>query len=168
MKITLLGYMASGKTTLGKELSAAYNLPFYDLDRYIEMKTNATIKALLAVKNGMYFRKIERQFLLEILNLPKFILASGGGTPCYYNNLQEINSKSISFYLSETPKNLTSRLRKLTDKESRPLVANVAEKDLLEFVAKHLFERRLFYDQAHNTIAGEDKFKQIEKILNAQ
>jgi len=168
MKITILGYMASGKSTLGKELSAVYNLPFIDLDKYIEAKENTSIAELIAVKNGMHFRKLERKYLLEILNLPKFILASGGGTPCYYDNLQEINSKSVSFYLSESPKILTSRLRKLREKESRPLIANVADEDLLEFVAKHLFERRLFYDQAEHTIIGENKLSQIEEILNAQ
>ena len=168
MKITLLGYMASGKSTIGKELSVAYSLPFYDLDKFIEQKENATIAELMLVKNGIYFRKIERQYLLDILSLPKFILASGGGTPCYYDNIEKINSKSVSFYLSETPKNLTKRLRKLREKESRPLITNVADDDLLEFVAKHLFERRLFYDQAHHTVTGADKLKFIKEILGAK
>jgi len=165
MKITLLGYMASGKTTIGKLLNSAYNLPLYDLDKYIEQKEEATISELMQIKNGMYFRKLERKYLLEILNLPNFILATGGGTPCYYDNIEKINAKSVSFYLSETPKSLTSRLRKIKEKETRPLIANVADEDLLEFVAKHLFERRLFYDKANYTVSGEDKQKQIEEIL---
>ena len=95
----------------------------------------------------------------NILEQPKFVLSCGGGTPCYYNNMEEINGKTHSFYLQETPKTLADRLQ--SEKQNRPLVASTEDKDLFEFVAKHLFERRPFYEMANHSVRGEDKIEQI-------
>lgn len=164
MKIALIGYMASGKTLVGKGLSEALNIPFIDLDQAIENETGQKISDLLPIKNGLHFRKIEREQLLRVLELPNFVLSSGGGTPCYYNNMEEINAKATSFYLQETPKTLSDRLK--VDKQNRPLVKSIEDEELFEFVAKHLFERRSFYEMANYKIRGEDKIEHIVKVLN--
>lgn len=161
MKITLVGYMASGKSLVGKRLADELGLPFIDLDERIESKTGELISDLLPIKSGLYFRKLEREVLLETLEQPNYVLASGGGTPCYYNNMVEINKASTSFYLQETPKTLADRLK--DDRKNRPLIKNISDEDLFEFVAKHLFERRDFYEAARFTVRGENK---VEQILN--
>ena len=102
-------------------------------------------------------------YYLRVLELPNFVLSCGGGTPCYYNNMEEINTHAHSFYLQETPKTLADRLQ--FEKQSRPLVKNIEDKDMFEFVAKHLFERRPFYETAQNTVRGEDKIEQILNII---
>lgn len=163
MKIALIGYMASGKTLVGKRLAEALNIPFIDLDQEIEKETGQKISDLLPIKNGLHFRKIEREQLLRVLELPNFVLSSGGGTPCYYNNMEEINAKATSIYLQETPKILSDRLK--ADKQKRPLVKSIEDEELFEFVAKHLFERRSFYEMANYSVRGEDKIEQIVKVL---
>ncbi len=163
MKIALVGYMASGKTLVAKRIAEEFEIPFVDLDQEIEKTTGQKISELLPVKNGLHFRKIEREALLSVLEQPNFVLSCGGGTPCYYNNMEEINAKSTSFYLQETPKTLADRLK--VGKQNRPLVKSIEEDELFEFVAKHLFERRSFYETANYSVRGEDKLEQIIKIL---
>ncbi len=163
MKIALVGYMASGKTLVAKRIAEEFEIPFVDLDQEIEKTTGQKISELLPVKNGLHFRKIEREALLSVLEQPNFALSCGGGTPCYYNNMEEINAKSTSFYLQETPKTLADRLK--VGKQNRPLVKSIEEDELFEFVAKHLFERRSFYETANYSVRGEDKLEQIIKIL---
>ena len=166
MKIALVGYMASGKSLAGERLAADFGIPFIDLDQEIEKATGKAISELLPIKNGLHFRKIERAELLRVLALPKFVLSCGGGTPCYYNNMEEINAKTTSFYLQETPKTLADRLR--VDKQNRPLVESIEDEELFEFVAKHLFERRLFYEMANHIVRGEDKIEQITKVVKEE
>jgi len=163
MKIALVGYMASGKTLVGERLAAELNIPFVDLDQEIEKDSGQTISELLPIKNGLHFRKLERQVLLRVLEMPNLVLSCGGGTPCYYNNMEEINAKATSFYLQETPKTLSERLQ--IDKQNRPLIKRVEDKELFEFVAKHLFERRAFYEMANHSVRGEEKIEQIIKII---
>jgi shikimate kinase len=166
MKIAIVGYMASGKSLVGKSLAEDLGVPFVDLDQEIEKATGQTLSELLPIKNGLHFRKIEREVLLRILEQPKFVLSCGGGTPCYYNNMEEINGKTHSFYLQVTPKTLADRLQ--SEKQNRPLVASTEDKDLFEFVAKHLFERRPFYEMANHSVRGEDKIEQIIRILKGE
>ncbi len=163
MKIALVGYMASGKTLVAKRIAEEFEIPFVDLDQEIEKTTGQKISELLPVKNGLHFRKIEREALLSVLEQPNFVLSCGGDTPCYYNNMEEINAKSTSFYLQETPKTLADRLK--VGKQNRPLVKSIEEDELFEFVAKHLFERRSYYETANYSVRGEDKLEQIIKIL---
>ena len=102
MKIVLLGYMASGKSTIGKLLSKALSMPFIDLDAYIESKEKSSIKAIFNTKGEIYFRKIEHAHLCDLLDSEKdFVLSLGGGTPCYANNMDAIvkAKQTTSFYL---------------------------------------------------------------------
>ena len=159
MKIVLLGYMASGKSTVGKKLSKLLDINFIDLDDYIIEKEKSTIKSIFKDKGEIYFRKIESFYLKEILNKNEnFILSLGGGTPCYANNMQEINKNNItSIYLQGSINTLVARLIK--KKSKRPLIATLDDNKIPEFVAKHLFERRFFYEQASKVIKIDSKSK---------
>ncbi len=158
MKIILLGYMASGKTTAGKELARKLFLPFSDLDRYIERKEGMTVSQIFESKGEIYFRKKEHEYLKEFIETnDAYVLSLGGGTPCYAGNMQWINeNESIqTFYLQATIPTLKERLSK--NRVRRPLIASLNEEKLTEYIAKHLFERRNFYEEAKYTIKVDEK-----------
>ena len=162
MKIVLLGYMASGKSTIGREISKKLDMKFIDLDDYISKREKSSISEIFKVKGEIYFRRIESFYLSEILNSKdSIILSLGGGTPCYSNNMELIlNSEASSIYIKASIITLVARLT--SEKNKRPLVAELENDKLTEFVAKHLFERRFFYEQASITVITEDK--SIEEI----
>lgn len=171
MKIILLGYMGSGKTTLGKAIAKEQNLPFIDLDHYIEEKENASIKEIFAVKGEIYFRRKEAFYLNELLRSEEdFVLALGGGTPCFGDNMDVITKFSENvFYLRYTPESLAKRL--VLQKDNRPLISHLKNEDLEEFVRKHLFERYLYYAKANHIISMdnlsvEESLKKINASLN--
>lgn len=123
MKITLLGYMGSGKSTIGKKLSKKLKLPFYDLDKEIEFHTDLSISNIFKYKGENYFRKIEYMILKKILNKQeKLILSIGGGTPIFYNAMNIINQNSESFYLEMNSLDLSKRLVKIEKKKDQLLV----------------------------------------------
>ena len=158
MKIVLIGYMASGKSTIGKLLSQSLFLPFIDLDHYIEKKEGKTISEIFKDKGEIYFRYQEHFYLKELLaSKGKFVLSLGGGTPCYAGNMNLIseNDKTKSIYLQASIKTLVERLT--SKKEKRPLIAELSDEKLTEFVAKHLFERREFYEQSDYKIKVDAK-----------
>ncbi|MDY7396608.1 shikimate kinase [Aureibaculum sp. 2210JD6-5] len=158
MKLVLLGYMASGKTTIGKILAKKLQIPFIDLDNYISEKENLSIPEIFKIKGEVYFRKKETQFLIELLKKDaEFILALGGGTPCYGNNMGIINKYANSFYLKSSLQNTYNLLSKEENKKVRPLISEIPNENLKEFIAKHLFERNQFYEQATDTILIDKK-----------
>lgn len=168
MKISLVGYMGSGKTTIGKLLSAHYNVPFYDLDHYIETQEKATISQIFEQKKELYFRKKEHQYLKEILQKDNFVLSTGGGTPIFYNNMDLLNLASTTINLSANPTELSHRLS--AEKHHRPLIAHLENEQIPEFIAKHLFERNPHYQKAQIIINTNQKLPEqiaqeiIEKI----
>lgn len=157
MKIILIGYMASGKSTIGKLVSEALNITFYDLDHLIEANLNLKISAIFEQKGEIFFRKKERETLIDFLNTnDKYVLALGGGTPCYYDNSELYQSSAIhSIYLKASVVTLLERLE--LQKAFRPLVSRFNKEELQEFVAKHLFERSYFYHQVKSVITIDDK-----------
>ena len=157
MKIVLLGYMASGKSTIGKEISKKLYMKFIDLDDYISEREKTTVSEIFRVKGEIYFRRIESTYLSEILNSKEdFVLSLGGGTPCYGNNMELIQQADVkSVYIKASIKTLVTRLIK--EKHKRPLVADLENGQITEFVAKHLFERRFFYEQATITMDTDNK-----------
>jgi len=166
MKIVLLGYMASGKSSIGKKLSKRLKMNFIDLDDYIIAKEKATIAEIFKQKGEVYFRNIENKYLKEILaKKDNFILSLGGGTPCYANNMELIKEKAtISIYLQGNVSTMVKRL--INKKAKRPIIASLGDDKIPEFVAKHLFERRFFYEQAKMTIKIDTKTKtEIAKEL---
>ena len=168
MRIVLLGYMASGKSSIGKRIAKSLNINFIDLDDYIIEKENQSIADIFSNKGEIYFRKIEHLYLKEILeNEKNFILSLGGGTPCYANNMELIkNNKATSIYLQGNVLTLVERLIK--KKAKRPLIASLSDEQIPEFVAKHLFERRAFYELAEITFKiDQKKKKEVAKEIEA-
>ncbi|WP_421805270.1 shikimate kinase [Flagellimonas sp.] len=170
MKIVLLGYMASGKSTVGRLLARQLGISFVDLDEYIEQHQKKSIKDIFSEKGEIFFRKLEHQMLKEVLDShTAVVLSTGGGTPCYANNMETILQQSDnSIYLNHSIPVLVERITK--EKEHRPLVKNIPDNDLPEFVGKHLFERRPFYMQAEHRVdcdplSTEEVVAEIKKLL---
>lgn len=163
--------MASGKSSIGKILSKKLSMSFIDLDDYIIDKEKMSISDIFKEKGEIYFRLIENKYLKEILSKKEdYILSLGGGTPCYANNMEEINnSEAISIYLQGNVPTMVKRLIK--KKSKRPLIASLDDDHIPEFVAKHLFERRFFYEQAKKLVKIDGKSKkrvakELAKFLN--
>ncbi len=151
MILSLLGYMGSGKSHISKILSDKINFKLFDLDKEISKRNKLSIPEIFKLKGEIYFRKLEREVLEEILATENnIVLSVGGGTPAYYNNMEIINHNSKSFFLTASVPVLTERLKK--QKEKRPLIAHLNDEDLPEFIAKHLFERNAFYSKAQHQI----------------
>lgn len=142
--------MGAGKTSFGKALAQHLQLPFTDLDALIEERSKHTISSLIQNKGELYFRQLEREVLLSALDQNAFVLSTGGGTPVYYNNMEEITTRSRCFYLRATPPQLAARLADTQHK--RPMLEHLSNTELSEFVAKHLFERSGYYQQAQHIL----------------
>ena len=164
MKIILLGYMGSGKTTIGIQLARKLFLNFTDLDDFIEEKEQQSIKEIFKQKGEIYFRKIEHKYLKQFINENEsYVLSLGGGTPCYAGNLDLIlnDKNNLSFYLRGSISTLFKRLSK--NKFKRPLINDLSDNQLTEYIAKHLFERGLFYYKATYKISIDDK--EVQEIV---
>ncbi len=158
MKIVLLGYMASGKSSIGMKLAKMLNVPFVDLDDLISEKEKLSIPDIFKTKGEIYFRKKEIEYLNDfLLQKDNFILAVGGGTPCYGNNMSIIINHSKSIYLKSSIQSIFNKLSNKKNKHKRPLISEIPNKDLKEFIAKHLFERSPFYEQADYTVSTDNK-----------
>ncbi len=148
--------MGSGKSHVSKILSEKLNFKLIDLDKEISKRNKMTIPEIFDKKGEIYFRKLERETLEEILASEKnVILSLGGGTPVYYNNMEIINHNSKSVFLRASVATLAERLSK--QKEKRPLIANIADENLAEFIAKHLFERNDFYNKAQISVITDNR-----------
>lgn len=172
MKIFLLGYMGSGKSYIGKQLAESLGYLFTDLDEEIEKKENSSIPEIFEKKGEVYFRKLERQMLEDVIKSgTSLVISLGGGTPCYGDNMEIIReaSNSTSFYLKLKVENLTERLFK--EKEHRPLISHLEDREKLEeFIRKHLFERGFYYNQSEHIIncdslSPEEIIKEIKLRL---
>ena len=156
MKIVFVGYMASGKSAVAKAVSKELNLDLVDLDTYIETKEQLSIPQIFEKHGEIYFRKKESFYLKELLQrTDAFILSVGGGTPCFGDNMNSILENAVSVYLRATVQTIFNRV--IHAKDQRPLVASIADENLQEFIAKHLFERTPFYDRAHHIVSVNDK-----------
>jgi len=158
-KIILLGYMGCGKSTIANRLSKITNIPFVDLDKSIEERTNLSINEIFQKHGEIYFRKLERQVFIELLDSPEdLIIGLGGGTPCYANNHELLQGKNIlSVYLKASVDTLFERL--VANKSKRPIIANKTDEELKEFIAIHLFERSYYYNQAQHKVVIDGKSK---------
>jgi shikimate kinase len=173
MEIVLMGYMGSGKSTVGKYISDRGNLSFIDLDTYIEQREELSINEIFRRKGEIYFRIKEAFYLKEVLDTKKnYVLSLGGGTPCYGTNMNSIKeSTAISYYLRASIPTLVARLEK--GKQNRPLIATLNDDQLMEYIGKHLFERAPFYEQANfkmniNDTSVEEIADEIFSKLNMQ
>jgi shikimate kinase len=151
MKIFLIGFMGSGKTHWGRQLSAKLQLPFYDLDTVIVEKEKQSVAEIFARQGEEYFRYQERDTLEEITHdQESFILSCGGGTPCFFNNIEFMKKSGKVIWLNTSIDALTNRLQK--ERMTRPLISDVEEADLRRYVIRKLSERRMYYQQADVTV----------------
>ncbi len=147
--------MGSGKSTLGKKLANKLNQPFYDLDALIEQKEKKTITEIFEEKGEECFRNIERETLQELTdNNSSFVLALGGGTPCFHDNIEFINANGTSVYLKYNSGILHSRL--INAKTERPLVKDKIDDELKQLIVNKLAEREIFYNKAQLIMEGDN------------
>jgi shikimate kinase len=156
-KIVLIGYMGVGKTFLGKKMSKVIEMPYYDLDDLIEKEVGMSVQEIFKIKGEIFFRRIERKVLEEKLSSKdSFVLGTGGGTPCYYDNYKLLEQDKISsVYLKASISTLAERLK--NEKETRPLLKQLSDLELTEFIGKHLFERSYYYGKANFTVEVDEK-----------
>jgi len=154
MRIFLIGFMGAGKTTIGRKLSEDLNLKFIDLDKYIENKIGMTITFIFNKMGEKKFRLIEKECLIELSKEENVIIATGGGTPCFYNNMQKILDCGISIYLKTEIEYLLKRLEK--DKNGRPLIQNKSISEIETYLKNQLPKRDNFYKQADYTLDAKD------------
>ena len=163
-----MGYMGSGKTSIGKKISKILNVNFFDLDEIIEKKYNKSVKKIFKDFGEIEFRKKERVVLEKILFKKKlFVLSLGGGTPCYFDNIELISEKTdFTIFLRPRIKQLSKKL--FEKKSKRPLIKDIkTEKKMIEFVSKHMLERINYYNMAkyHITYDLDDKMDACKKII---
>lgn len=160
-KIILLGFMGCGKSTIGKVLAKQLSYKFVDLDDEIEKTAKATISKIFESKGEAYFRKLESKVLKSTLKEKQnIVLALGGGTPCYNDNMKWIN-KYPSFYIRCGVDVLTKRLAK--EKSHRPIIADKKKRELKRFISEKLGERREFYGEADYVVVGSRAVVNIVK-----
>ena len=167
--IFLTGYMGAGKTLIGKSLSKKINYEFYDLDNYLEIKEGKKVSEIFNQKNEVYFRKIENKYLNQLSSKnEKKIISTGGGTPCFKNNLNIIQdtSDSLSIYLKANVNTLVERLKNSITK--RPLILHLNDdQELRDFITKHLFERSFYYEKSDIKIKTDDlELNDIVKLIS--
>jgi shikimate kinase len=154
MRIFFVGFPGCGKSTVGKKIASRLGYQFIDLDDYIEKRAETAIPEIFKNLGEDYFRKIESYSLKEISGMDKVVVSTGGGTPCFNNNMELINSTGISIYLKMSSDTLVSRLSN-AEKE-RPLISGMQGEDLRRWVNTKLNEREFFYAQAHFKVKAKD------------
>jgi shikimate kinase len=161
MLIYLMGYMGSGKTSVGKKLARKLQYDFVDLDRMIEEQAQQSISGIFEAKGEEGFRVLERAQLLRSFEFRDTVVALGGGTPCFFDNLEQINQHGISVYLKLSATSLAHRLK--DSKTKRPLLDGLSEGELFEYIQQQLGEREKYYNRAHLIAKGEDL--RIEQLV---
>ena len=152
MRIFLIGFMACGKTYLGRIIAEKLNYTFVDLDIWIEKEMKLSINEIFKTKGELFFRKLEKKYLSEITQkFKKIVVATGGGTPCFFDNLEFINKNGISIYLKTKEQILFNRL--ILEKYKRPLVKNKTKQELMDFIKKTLKKRKKYYLKADFTVS---------------
>jgi shikimate kinase len=154
MKIFLIGFMGSGKTHWGRLLSAKLSLPFRDLDTVIVEREKKSVSEIFAQKGEEYFRYQEKQTLEEIVTEEEsFILSCGGGTPCFFNNIEFMKKNGKVIWLNTSIDALKERL--LKERVSRPLIREIDDDELRRYIVRKLSERRMYYQQSDVTVNEE-------------
>ncbi len=167
MKIVLLGYMGSGKTTVGQMLADKLGYPFKDLDDFIEDNLLKSIAEVFKDDGEVYFRHKEHELLIDLLKTHKdLVLALGGGTPCYSGNMNLVVEHTPNVFFLKT--GIPELVKRLKDgKDQRPLIKDVPDEELPEFIGKHLFERNPYYNMSHHVIEVDQLSAEevVEEIL---
>jgi shikimate kinase len=156
LKIFLIGFMGAGKSTVGKKLAERMRFRFIDVDDYIEEKEKMSIPSIFEKKGERYFRLLEHNILLEISGLNEsLIVSTGGGAPCFMNNMELLNSSGITIYLKLDAPAIFHRLTN-AEKKNRPLIENKTPEELLQYIFDKLKEREPVYNKSRLVVAGEN------------
>ena len=157
--------MGSGKTTVGKALSKETGMMFYDLDWYIESRMRKTISQIFSERGEDGFRKLEHNMLHEVAEFEDVIISCGGGTPCFFDNMDYLNQQGDVVYLKATPEVLYKHL--LMAKIERPLLKDKTPEELTAYITDHLKERAPFYEKARYTldVSVLDEFDKIKSSV---
>jgi len=163
-KIFLIGLMGTGKSFWAQKLAAALHVPFFDLDAEIERNEKRSITAIFQTDGQDEFRRKEAQALRAFANYKSFVLSTGGGTPCFNNNMQWMNEHGITIWIDESLDVIAERLK--GQREHRPLVAELPEQGVKDFLSDMLTNRRAYYEQAKLHLAGDEiKEENFLKII---
>lgn len=163
-RIFLIGYMGAGKTTLGKAFAREMNLSFVDQDWYIEERFHKTVQEIFAERGEQGFRELERQMLHEIAEFENVVISTGGGAPCFYDNMEFMNQKGETVFLNVAPDVLFSRLKIAS--QNRPILRGKTNEELKAFIAKALDKRAPFYSKA-KYIFNADELEDIYQIKSS-
>jgi shikimate kinase len=165
MKIYLVGYMGCGKSTIGRKVADLLGISFIDLDKYIEERYFKTVPAIFAEEGEKAFRDKERTSLIEVSQFEDVVIGTGGGAPCFYDNIELMNNNGVTVYISPDTEVLANRLIK--SKTERPLIAGKSREELVLFIEEALKKRSPFYEKSKIIIRGENNLDPklvIEKI----
>lgn len=153
IRIFLTGYMGSGKTTLGKAFARNLNISFIDLDWYIEERYHKTVSELFAEMGENGFRELEKKMLHEVAAFENVVISTGGGTPCFFDNMEYMNAHGTTLFLDASPDTLFKRLKAAT--RSRPTLQGKTDRELSEFIDEKLAERMPYYSLARYTFKAD-------------
>lgn len=164
--ITLIGYMCAGKTIVGKALAKALDRTFYDLDWYVEERFRKKIPEIFAESGEERFRDMEHRMLHEVAEFENIVLSCGGGTPCFYDNMDYLNGTTETVYLKASPETLCDHIA--MSRGERPLLKGNSPEELREFVAAQLEQRAPFYEKARHIVDINvlDSYDKINDIVN--
>ena len=165
VRVILIGYMGAGKTTVGKALAADLGLTFYDLDWYITMRYHRSVPEIFAERGEEGFRDLERRMLHEVAEFENVVVSCGGGTPCFYDNMEYMNSLADTVYLKADPEVLAQHLK--MGKGKRPLIDGKTPEELETYIQESLQAREPYYSQAKYTIdiSVLDTFTKIDECV---
>ena len=168
MRIFLIGFMGSGKSYSGQQLAELLKCPFIDLDNWIEEKAGKSIPEIFAESGEGAFRTLEQKALQAMLDFPNAVVATGGGTPCFFDNIQWMNENGLTIYLKTAEAVLLARLK--SGREHRPLLRALDDTQLLEYIRSKVSERSRFYEKAwvvyHQKTADEQVAQQLARELS--
>ena len=153
IRIFLIGYMGAGKTTLGKAFARAMGLTFVDLDWYIEERFHKTVSQIFAERGEEGFRELEKRMLHEASDFEDVVISVGGGTPCFFDNMDYMNQVGETVFLDVDNQVLFRRLK--VAKQQRPLLANKTDEELMAFIQEALEKRLPHYTKAKHVFNGE-------------
>jgi shikimate kinase len=167
MKIFLIGFMGSGKTTLGRKLAARMGCEFIDLDHKLEQQVELSIAEYFSIFGEDAFRTLESEVLKKTIYSDNVVISTGGGLPCYFDNMEWMKANGKVVYIKLSPKTLADRLE--SGKEERPLLQDKHGDDLIAFIEQKLAEREGFYSQANIIADGLSlTAERLEQILDAE
>lgn len=166
-RIFLVGYMGAGKTTVGKDLARRAGLSFVDLDLYIEGRYHKSVSQIFAEKGEAAFREIERKMLHEVAEFEDILISTGGGAPCFFDNIDFMNDRGTTIYLKVSVEELAKRLELC--KHTRPVLKGRSGKELRDFISDSLEKRDPYYMRANMIFDAETMLTEsdVREISNA-